>query len=130
MKSLTIRQLDEKDEEIADTLISLGMSRPVARTLSYLQNGNEVTTIEIERGTGLRQPEVSIVMRDLKERDWINEREEKKPGKGRPNKVYSLKVRFDEIVDELERQQRKAVDEMQTSIMRLKALGSVTPIKA
>ncbi|MGZ7049910.1 MAG: MarR family transcriptional regulator, partial [Methanobacterium sp.] len=79
MKTLMI-QIDEKNEEIADVLISLGMSRPVARTLSYLQNGNEATTIELERGTGLNQPEVSIAAKELKEHDWINEREEKKPG--------------------------------------------------
>ncbi len=120
MKSLTIKQLDKKDEEIADTLISLGMSRYVARILSYLQNGNEVTSIELERGTGLRQPEVSIGMKELNERGWINEREEKKPGKGRPNKVYSLKVGFDEIVDDLENQQKKAVDEAQAKIERLR----------
>ncbi len=130
MKSLTIKQLDKKDEEIADTLISLGMSRYVARTLSYLQNGNEVTSIELERGTGLRQPEVSIAMKGLNERGWINEREEKKLGKGRPNKVYLLKVGFDEIVDKVEKHQKKAVDEAQTGIKRLKELGSITPVRA
>jgi predicted transcriptional regulator len=64
MKSLTIRQFDEKKEEIADALISLGISRTVARALSYLQGSNEVTSVEFEREAGLRQPEVSIVMRD------------------------------------------------------------------
>ncbi len=130
MKSLTIRQLDEKDEEIADALISLGMSRNVARILSYLQNKNEVTSVELEREAGLRQPEVSIAMRDLEEREWISEREEKKPGKGRPYKIYSLKVGFNKIIAELEKQQKKAVDEMQKNIKRLKGLGSVTPVRA
>jgi predicted transcriptional regulator len=120
MKSLIIRQLDEKDEEIADALISLGMSRNVARILSYLQSSKEVKSVDLEREAGLRQPEVSIAVRELKVRDWISEREEKKPGKGRPYKVYSLKVGFDEIVDELERQQRKAVDEMRSRIERLR----------
>ncbi len=119
MKSL-IRQLDEKDEEIADALISLGMGRNIARTLSYLQKRNEVTSIELERGTGLRQPEVSIAMIDLKERDWINEREEKKPGKGRPCKVYSLKVGFNDIIDELEKKQRKEADKARLRIERLR----------
>jgi predicted transcriptional regulator len=130
MKSLMIRQLDEKDEEIADALISLGIGRNVARILSYLQDVNKATSMEFERGTGLRQPEVSIAMRELEERDWISEREEKKPGKGRPYKVYSLKVGFDEIIAELESQQRKAVDEIQINIKRLKELGSATPISA
>lgn len=119
MKSL-IRQLDEKDEEIAEALISLGMGRNIARTLSYLQKRNEVTSIELEKGTGLRQPEVSITMIDLKERDWINEREEKKPGKGRPYKVYSLKVGFNDIIDELEKKQRKEADKARLRIERLR----------
>jgi predicted transcriptional regulator len=120
MNSLTIRQLDEKDEEIADALISLGMSRNVARILSHIQSSKEVTSIELEREAGLRQPEVSIAMRDLNERGWISEREEKKPGKGRPYKVYSLKVGFNKIITELEKQQRKAADEARSRIERLR----------
>jgi predicted transcriptional regulator len=119
MKTL-MKQIDEKNEEIVDTLISLGMSRPIARVLSYLKNGNEVTTVELERATELHQPEVSIAAKDLKERGWLNEREEKKPGKGRPHKVYSLKVGFNKIIAELERQQRKAVDEARMRIERLR----------
>ncbi len=128
MKSLTIRQLDEKGEEIADALISLGMSRNVARILSHIQSSKEVTSIELEREAGLRQPEVSIAMRDLNERGWISEREEKKLGKGRPHKVYSLKVGFNKIIAQLEKQQRNAVDEMQKNIKRLKVLGKTTPV--
>jgi predicted transcriptional regulator len=129
MKTL-MKQLDEKNEEIVDILISLGIRRTVARTLSYLRNKNEVTSIELERGTGLRQPEISIAMRELNERDWISEREEKKLGKGRPNKIYSLKVGFDEIIAQLEQLQEKAVDDAQTSIKRLRELGNITPIGA
>ena len=55
--------------------------------------------------------------------DWINEREEKKPGKGRPYKIYSLKVGFNDIIAHLEKQQRKAVEEAQVMIERLKELG-------
>ncbi len=123
MKTLNIKQLDEKDEEIADALISLGMSRNVALTLAYMQNTNSATSLELERSARLRQPEVSIAMRQLKERDWISEREEKKHGKGRPNKIYSLKVGLNDIIAHLERQQRKVVEEAQARIERLKELG-------
>ncbi len=122
MKTLIIKQLDKKNEEIADALISLGMSRPIARILSYLQDIKEATSMELERGLGLRQPEVSVAMTELEKRDWINEREKKKLGKGRPYKIYSLKIGFNEIIDELERQQREAVDEIQINIKRLKTL--------
>lgn len=130
MKTITIRQLDEKKEEIADALVSLGMSRPIARILSYLKPGDETTSVELERSTGLRQPEVSIAMKELKQHDWINERENKKPGKGRPYRIYSLKISFNEIISQLEKQQKKAIDEMQASIKRLKELGNITPIRA
>ncbi len=123
MKTL-MRQIDEKDEEIADALISLGMSRPIARILSYLKNRNEVTSVELEKGTGLHQPEVSIAMKELEENGWINKREEKKIGKGRPYKVYSLKVGFNKIIAQIEGQQRKAVDETSQRIKLLKKLGT------
>src|SRR5574341_1582210 len=123
MKKLQIKQLNEKEEEIVDALISLGMSRPVARVLAYLQQVNEAPSTELETGTNLRQPEVSIAMKQLKQRDWVNEREEKKPGKGRPYKIYSLKVGFDEIIAQLEKQQGKAIDEALERIERLKELG-------
>ncbi|MFZ3060141.1 MAG: MarR family transcriptional regulator [Candidatus Methanoperedens sp.] len=123
MKTFEVKQLDDKDEEIADVLISLGMSRPVSRTLSYLQNVAEATAVWLEKGAGLHQPEVSIAVKELNERGWINEREEKKPGKGRPHKIYSLEVRFNNIIAQLEKQQKKAVDEERAKIERLKELG-------
>jgi predicted transcriptional regulator len=123
MKTLKINQFDKKDEEIVDALISLGMSKPAARMLAYIQQVNEATSVELEMGTGLRQPEVSIASKQLEECDWINEREEKKPGKGRPFKIYSLKVGFKDIIGELEKQQKKTVDETQAKIERLKELG-------
>lgn len=123
MKTLQIDQLDEKDEEIADALISLGISRNVAMALSYLQNTNAARSVDLERAARLRQPEVSIAMRQLKERGWISERDEKKPGKGRPNKIYSLKVDFGEIINQLEKKQRTSVDELYAKIEKLKELG-------
>ncbi len=124
MKTLKMKQLDEKDEEIADTLISLGLGRNVAMTLAYMQNTNSATSLELERSARLRQPEVSIAMRQLKEYDWINEKEEKKPGKGRPYKIYSLKIGFSDIIAQLEKKQRKTVDETFERIERLKELGT------
>src|SRR5659263_41397 len=123
MKKMNFNQLDKKQEDIADALISLGLGRTVARTLAYLNNGEEATSVALEQGSGLRQPEVSIAMRQLKEHDWINERDEKKPGKGRPYKIYSLKVGFNKIIAQLETEQKKVAIEAQEQIKRLKKLG-------
>lgn len=124
MKDTKIKQFDDKDEKIADALISLGMNKNVAIALTCLQNMSAVTSIDLERSVNLYQPEVSIAMRQLKEQDWITEREEKKIGKGRPTKVYSLKVRFNEIITQLEEQEKKSIDETRENIERLKELGN------
>ncbi len=71
--------------------------------LVYLQKTDGTTAVEIETGAGLRQPEVSVVVKYLKEYDWINELVEKKPGRGRPYKIYSLKVQFEDIIAYLEK---------------------------
>ena len=43
-EKFNINQLDEKEEEIADALISLGLGRLVGRTLAYLNNRDEATS--------------------------------------------------------------------------------------
>jgi predicted transcriptional regulator len=80
----------------------------------------------LKKELALGQPEVSIVMRQLRKHDWITEREEKNPGKGRPYKIYSLKVGFNNIIEHLEEQKKKAVDEMQERIKLLKKTGEMT----
>jgi predicted transcriptional regulator len=58
MKTISLKQFDENDEEIADALISLGMSRNAAMALAYMRNTNSATTTDLERSARLRQPEV------------------------------------------------------------------------
>jgi len=122
MKSLSVNVLDKADEEFADTLIELGLKRNVAKVLTYLKNVIEVTSRDLEMGSDLRQPEVSIAMRELEELGWISEREEKKPGKGRPYKIYKLKTSIDSIIEYLENQKKKESQAMMASIKRLKEL--------
>lgn len=98
---------DKKEQKIAEVLISLGMKKNIAMALTCLQNMTDATSDDLVKAARLRQPEVSIIMKQLKERNWINEREKKRSGKGRPNKVYSLKIGFNDIITQLEEQQKK-----------------------
>ena len=122
MKALQIKQLEEKDTIIAETLVSLGLNKNIALALTYLQNTNAATSTDLERGANLRQPEVSIALKQLKKHNWITAREEKKTGKGRPTKVYSLKVGFNEIITHLEEHQNKSITEAKKNIERLREL--------
>jgi predicted transcriptional regulator len=103
--------------------MSLDLGRAVARTLAFLNDGEEATSVALEQGSGLRQPEVRIAMKALKERDWINEREDKKPEKGRPFKIYALKAGFNKIIAQLETEQKTAAVAAQERIEQLKKLG-------
>jgi len=99
----------EKEEEFAKLLTEIGVKRNVAKVLVYLANTPEATSRDIERGTDLRQPEVIIAMRTLKDNELIASRESKAESKGRPVKIYSLSQPVDKIIDVIEKNKQKEV---------------------
>lgn len=117
---------DQKVErdEFASILISIGLKRNVAKVLTYLAAASEATSREIEIGSGLRQPEVSIAMREIRRLDWVMERDEKNPGKGRPYRIYRLSKSLPEIVEFLEAEKSKESQRIMTQIEKLKFLKS------
>lgn len=107
MRTDKVRYFTPRDEELAELLMGIGIKRNVSKVLVYLANIEEATSRDIERGTDLRQPEVSIAMRYLKEYDWIDTRESKSESKGRPVKIYTLSRSITEIMDTIEKEKRK-----------------------
>ena len=122
IKQFTVKVLDEKDLEFVDALRSLNAPRNVATLITFLANGTEATSREIEVGTSMRQPEVSIGMRALRKNDWIVEREIKAEGKGRPMKVYRLSVPIEKIIQHYEEQKSKEAAQTIQAIQRLKEI--------
>lgn len=89
--------------EMIELFRKINVNRPVALTLACLAKGREISSQSIEMISGLRQPEVSISMRYLRENNWIDVREEKKSrGKGRPIKLYRLTVPMNQIISKIE----------------------------
>jgi len=122
MRSSEVRVFDDTDLEFIDILRNLNMSRNVASTLAFLSNVNEATSKDLELGSQLRQPEVSIAVKELKIFGWLDEREIKKEGKGRPMKVYKLAVPMGEIVNYLEKQTKEDTQRTMKNIEKLKKL--------
>lgn len=110
----------EKEEKIIDILVGLGLKRNVARILVFLARSPEATSRELERGTDLRQPEVSLAIRQLRERDWIESWESKAERKGRPVKIYRLSRPFPEILNQIEKEKEKAARAQRDLIMSLR----------
>jgi predicted transcriptional regulator len=119
MKNSKVKMLDENDYIFIETSKTLGMSENVATTVAYLINVNEASAREIEISTGLRQPEVSLAMRLMRNQSWVIVRSEKKPGKGRPIKIYALSASVDEIISYYE---DKIYKESQATISAIKKL--------
>ena len=108
--------------EFVEVMRSLKVPKGVASIITYLANTSETTSREIEIGTGLRQPEVSVGMRTLHENNWINERDVRNEGKGRPRKVYSLRVPIDEIIKHYEEEKSRESAVAMEAIQKLKEI--------
>ena len=106
--------------EFVGILRSLNVSRKVATLITYLSNVDEATSREIEMETNLRQPEVSIGMRTLRNNNWIEERDVKVDGKGRPMKIYKLGVPIEEIIKHYEEEKNSEAARSMQAIQRLK----------
>ena len=116
--------LNVEREEFASILMKIGLKRNVAKVLTYLTGVEEATSREIEMGSDLRQPEVSIAMREIRKLEWVSERDEKNPGKGRPYRIYKLNKSLPEIIGYLEGEKTKESDQIMKQIEKLKALKS------
>jgi predicted transcriptional regulator len=111
-------------DEFASILMKIGLKRNVAKVLTYLAGVSEATSREIEMGSDLRQPEVSIAMREIRKLDWISERDEKNPGKGRPYRIYKLNKSLPEIIEYLEGEKARESEIVMKQIEKLKTLKS------
>ncbi|WP_048150236.1 helix-turn-helix domain-containing protein [Methanolacinia paynteri] len=122
MKLEKVLTFTEKEEELADLLSEVGLKKNVAKVLVYLANTEEATSREIERGTDLRQPEVSIAMRTLSEKEWISNRESKAESKGRPVKIYNLSKPMAEIIDTLEKDKKEEIENQLEIIKKIRKI--------
>jgi predicted transcriptional regulator len=114
--------LSKRDDETVERLIITGLPKNMAKALVFLSNRGETTSVDVEKGTGLRQPEVSIAMQALRRRKWVTKRDIKKEGKGRPVHSYRLARPLGEIVDEVEAGERKKIEEIEENLRRLRML--------
>ena len=120
MKSKNVLYFTQREEEFADLLTKIGTKRNVSKVLVYLANTPEATSRDIERGTDLRQPEVSIAMAAMMEQKWVESRENKAENKGRPVKIYKLALPISEILDSIERDKRNEANNQLKMIKQLR----------
>jgi predicted transcriptional regulator len=119
-----VKVLDEKEQELIEALEAVGVRRNVAAIIVYLKDLDEATSRDIEKGCGLRQPEVSMAMRTLREKGWIAEHEVKGSGKGRPMRLYKLTVPIEDVIGHYEEKKCNESARAMQSIQRLKEISA------
>ena len=111
------------NQETIDLYRSVGVSRPIAVVLTCMAvSPKRTTSVQIEQMSGLRQPEVSVAMKTLIERGWVEITDEiQKNGKGRPIKYYSLITPLEEIMASIEYSAIQQSQQILHTITKLKA---------
>jgi len=122
MKEDFVLKFDDRDREVVEILRSLGVPRKVSNTIAFLANVQEATSRDIERGSELRQPEVSIALRTLRKNNWIDERVCTNAGTGRPMKVYKLSTPIEEILRHYEEEKLREASRAMERIEKLRNL--------
>jgi predicted transcriptional regulator len=120
MKPQHVMYFTEKETEFVNLLIDIGTRKNVAQVLVFLANVSEASSRDIERGTDLRQPEVSLAMHYLIGQDWIKIRENKADGKGRPVKIYSLSKPIDKIMNTIEKDKKEQAKQQLARVQKLR----------
>jgi predicted transcriptional regulator len=90
-----------REEEIIEMLSRAGVKLNQARVLVFLFGYTDQTSRDIERGTSLRQPEVSIAINCLIYQGWAEVSSLITENKGRPVKLYRLSASIDTILDDI-----------------------------
>ena len=109
MRDQIVHYLTEREEAFVSTLTQLGMRPKTAVLLVFLAGRPEATSREIERGTDLRQPEVSLALKDLFDRGWVSHCDNLVEHQGRPQKVYALALPLPGILEAFQAEKQAEV---------------------
>jgi predicted transcriptional regulator len=120
MKQKNVYKLDKEEGKAIDLFVHLGMPKNLAKTLLYISQFDECRCSDVELGTDMRQPEVSIAMQELRRRGWVKKQDLKKKGKGRPVHIYKTTTQLSEILNIFEKEKLTEVENVKNDISALK----------
>ncbi len=116
-------KVDTKMVATLEALAAAGFSKGIARTLAFLTTAPDwATSKDIERGTNLRQPEVSIAVRELFNKGWVARDTLKRESKGRPLCIYRMTVDLSEVYKSIDASEREKIAEIEANLKRVRDL--------
>jgi predicted transcriptional regulator len=75
---------------IVEMLENIGVSTNVAYVLVSLHEGGNLSSKELQLASGLRQPEISVAMKELLNEEMVRCEAQNEGGRGRPSHRYCL----------------------------------------
>jgi len=115
--------MTKKQKKLLGLLTENYFTEDEAKCLLYIADKEDVESKEIEYTLYLRQPEVSVALNALIEKDIIEKHDENKEGRGRPVKIYNLKKPMDQIINEVVEYIEDEIDELKTKKNQLEELS-------
>jgi predicted transcriptional regulator len=111
-----------KLSRLVDALVAAGVPKNVAKSLVCVASRGEITSAGIEGATGLRQPEVSIAVQELRKLGWVAKRDIKKVGKGRPIHSYRLAGPLRDILRGVEEGEHEKIRRIEANVKVLREM--------
>ncbi|MDH7516756.1 MAG: ArsR family transcriptional regulator [Candidatus Thermoplasmatota archaeon] len=113
-------RITPQDDKVIKIFTELGMPKNLAKILMYISQVDECRSADVEQGTKLRQPEVSVVMQQLMKKGWVKKRDLRKKGKGRPIHIYKLTYPLGSIIENFEKEKMLEIKKIKNDIAELK----------
>ncbi len=116
-----------KVNDTIEALACTGMPKGIARTLAFLSSKEDwATSKDIEKATKLRQPEVSIAVRDLEDRGWVERDSLKRESKGRPINIYRMSVNLNNVYSSIANGEKTKIHEVEDNLKQIRELWSLS----
>lgn len=119
MRRSTICILDDEDYELAAAIQKAGLHKISSWILVYLLRARTGKSKDIQNGTGLDQPTVSIRIRPLIEKGWVQRENHAAPARGAPHNIYSLAIPPADLLETIETELEEKLSEEQTRVASL-----------
>ena len=120
VRTKQVTYFTKEEEELTNILVELGTKKNVAKALAFFAYTPEATSREIERGTDLCQPEVSVTMQYMSDRLWIKCRRRKAEILGPKLKVYELAKPLTDIMESIEKDAKRKTNDQLKLIKKLR----------
>ena len=106
-------------DEIINLLVSIGVDINTSKALIYLQIHGPSSSIQLQKGCNLRQPDVSISINQLDRFNLIEKVSTTSKGRGRPSHIYKLSVSLNQALIPFREQAIEQLAYLQKQLDRL-----------